>query len=164
MKYIEKIFNFSRLTHPDTLTVLISDPNYVSPEGGSSEGSSTALRAPLSAVFGAHHRSGSSRSAAPERRQPRGVPTLRRISLAKTSITSSYPTALVVALAVSRFLCRLFRLLALGLLSAKWSFDTHWGHCCMLLAGDCQYGMIVHVFLSRFSIHHCQEILVTIVL
>ena len=38
MKYIEKIFNFSSATHPDTLTVLTSDPNYVSPEGGSSEG------------------------------------------------------------------------------------------------------------------------------
>ena len=56
MKYIDKIFNFSSATHPDTLTVLISDPNYVSPEGGSSEGSSTALRAPLSAAFSAHRR------------------------------------------------------------------------------------------------------------
>ena len=102
LKYIEKIFNFSRLTHPDTLTVLISDPNYVSPEGGSSEGSSTALRAPLSAAFGAHHRSGSARSAAPERRQPRGVPTLRRISLVKTNSLRplTYPTAFMVIVVV----------------------------------------------------------------
>ena len=92
MKYIEKIFNFSSATHPDTLTVLTSDPNYVSPEGGSSEGITLRCerlcrqRSVPTTGQDRHDRQPLSAGSL----DPRGVPTLRRISIVKTSITSSY--------------------------------------------------------------------------
>ena len=61
----------------------------------------------------------------------------------------------MVALAVSPLsLGRLFRLLALGLLSAKLSLDTHWGHCCMLW--QVIVSMVVHplLFVAIFDVIH----------
>ena len=60
-----------------------------------------------------------------------------------------------MALAVSPLsLGRLFRLLALGLLSAKLSLDTHWGHCCMLW--QVIVSMVVHplLFVAIFDVIH----------